>query len=323
MHVALPHLDLGWQLGAPVVLAFVLLALALRRRFPRCGSAAREAAIVFGLYSLWQLVGQFAIRRVDGARERGESLLRLERLLHLPAEHAVQAPVVAHPWLAQAANAYYMYGHFLPISAVLAWVWWRHRDRYPVLRARLIGYTGLALLVQTIPVAPPRLVPAAGLVDTGLQYGQSAYGPLAPGAANQLAAMPSDHVGWALLGGLTVVAVSRSRWRWLALAHPVLMTWVVVVTGNHYWLDAIVAGALLALVALVLAAAPRLRDRLRSAGSPREPAALGDLKPVPAGLAAPSPAGVSGRDRRPPPRRAAPQRRFRAAPAWTGAGRCR
>jgi len=268
-NLPLPHLDLGWQLGAPVVAVFVLLAVALHRRFPRSSSAAREAAIVFGLYSLWQLVGQFAIHRVDGAIRRGEDVLRIERWLHLPAESTMQAPILSHQLIEQTANAYYLYGHFMPISVVLAWVWWRHREAYPVLRARLIVFTGLSLLVQTTPVAPPRLTPAASIVDIALLLGQSAYGPLRPGAANQLAAMPSDHVGWALLGGLTVVTVARSRWRWLALAHPIIMIWVVVITGNHYWLDAIVAAALLSVAMGMVAVLPWLRDRLRRTVRPQ------------------------------------------------------
>lgn len=262
-NIPLPHLDLGWQLGAPVVAVLVLLAVVLHRRFPRSSAAAREAAIVFGLYSLWQLVGQFAIHRVDGAIRRGADVLRFEHWLHLPAESTMQSPILGHPLVEQTVNAYYLYGHFMPISAVLIWVWWRHREAYPVLRGRLIIFTGLSLLVQTTPVAPPRLTPGANIVDIALLFGQSAYGPLRPGAANQLAAMPSDHVGWALIGGLTVVMVSRSRWRWLALAHPVIMIWVVVVTGNHYWLDAIVAAALLGVAMVVVAVLPRLRDQLR------------------------------------------------------------
>jgi hypothetical protein len=62
--------------------------------------------------------------------------------------------------------------------------------------------------------------------------------------------MPSVHVGWALLIALTVICVSRSRWRWLILVYPALTTLAVVVTANHFWLDGVAAAALLALALL-------------------------------------------------------------------------
>jgi len=96
-------------------------------------------------------------------------------------------------------------------------------------------------------VAPPRLLPLTGMTDTGLAYGQSVYGTHGGIDADQLSAMPSIHIGWALLVALVVVATARTRWRWLALAYPVLTTLAVVVTANHFWLDGIAAAVVLAL----------------------------------------------------------------------------
>ena len=66
-------------------------------------------------------------------------------------------------------------------------------------------------------------------------------------APDELSAMPSVHVAWAVLIGCAVAAISTSRWRWLALAHPVLTIFVVAATANHFWLDGVVAIAILAL----------------------------------------------------------------------------
>jgi hypothetical protein len=113
--------------------------------------------------------------------------------------------------------------------------------------------TALALLGHAgYPLMPPRMRPDFGLVDTGVQFGQSVYGPdyANHGLVNQYAAMPSMHVGWAVLFAVTVIVVARSRWRWLALVYPGITTWVVVATGNHYWLDG-VAGVLALALALV------------------------------------------------------------------------
>ena len=103
---------------------------------------------------------------------------------------------------------------------------------------------------------------AARIVDTGKLLGPAVYGPPSTDTlSNQYAAMPSLHVGWALAVAIALVGATRGRWRWLWLAHPVVTLLVVVVTGNHYWLDAIVATALLGVVLAVQSslAAPAVR----------------------------------------------------------------
>src|SRR5581483_5970259 len=88
-------------------------------------------------------------------------------------------------------------------------------------------------------------------VDTAFHYGQSVY-TWGNGAleADQYSAMPSVHVGWAIVVCLAVITVSRSRWRWLSLAYPVLTMLVVVVTANHFCLDGIVVALLVVLAML-------------------------------------------------------------------------
>jgi hypothetical protein len=91
------------------------------------------------------------------------------------------------------------------------------------------------------------------MVDTGHLFGPAVYGsPSSDTLTNQYAAMPSLHVGWALAVAIALIAATRGRYRWLFLAHPAITLLVVVVTGNHYWLDAIVVTALLGLVAALL-----------------------------------------------------------------------
>jgi hypothetical protein len=79
-------------------------------------------------------------------------------------------------------------------------------------------------------------------------FNQTVYESVAKGSADQLAAMPSVHEGWAILVAVVVFVSTTSRWRWVVLLHPVFMMYVVVCTGNHFWADGIVAGALLAVV---------------------------------------------------------------------------
>jgi membrane-associated phospholipid phosphatase len=110
----------------------------------------------------------------------------------------------------------------------------------------VMGWTTLCcLLVQVLPVAPPRMFP--GIVDTGLLYNQSVYSNGLP--IDQLSAMPSLHVAWAVLVGYYTWRISPSRWRYLGPAHSATTIFVVVATGNHWWLDGIVAVAILAVCA--------------------------------------------------------------------------
>jgi hypothetical protein len=105
-----------------------------------------------------------------------------------------------------------------------------------------------------------------GFVDTALHYGQSVYGAAGSGFADQLSAMPSVHVGWAVLEAVFVIPISTSKWRWLVLVHTTLTILIVTVTANHWWLDGIVACVLLAMAIGAerwsRAVATRLRDRL-------------------------------------------------------------
>lgn len=249
----MPHLVLDWRLS--FLLAALLLALAavlrlvLGSRLPAAVAAALQGALLVGLYGLWGLVGTVAEGSARGALARGQAIWDAERALHVPGEAALQALVLPHPLLTQAANAYYIYGHVNLMIALIAWVWLRHRVAYLRLCCVLVLFTVASSAMQLLSVAPPRLLAGHPVVDTAVVYGQSVYGAADPGAISQLAAMPSIHVGWALLEGLTVVALGRTRKRWLALSHPILMTLVVVVTGNHYWADGAVAAVLLALAA--------------------------------------------------------------------------
>jgi hypothetical protein len=178
--------------------------------------------------------------------------------------------------LVQACNLYYDILHFPLLGACLIWLYARHRADYPRIRTTVALFTGISLLIQLIPVAPPRLLPSTGMVDTAVQYGQSVYSWAGGFDADEFSAMPSVHAGWALIVAIAVITVSRSRWRWLAAAYPVLTLLVVVVTANHFWLDGIVAGFLVVLVLVVQRIARGLRSGKSSEGPQIKPV-RGDL----------------------------------------------
>jgi len=271
---------LSWQDATAAAAGLAIIALtagAVRRHRPTrawitWGGVAREAAVLFGLYALWQFAGSFTVMSRAGAMSRGRWLWHAERVLQLPSETSVQRLFLPHPLLVQAFNLYYDTLHFAALGACLIWLYVRHRDRYPAIRTTVALFTGASLLIQLIPVAPPRLLPVTGpggtgLVDTAIRYGQSVYSWHGGFNADEFSAMPSVHVGWALIVAIGVITASRSRWRWLAAGYPLLTLLVVVVTANHFWLDGIVAALLVVLVMAVQQLARRLRaGRDRAAG---------------------------------------------------------
>ena len=153
--------------------------------------------------------------------------------------------------------------HFpVTISFLVFGFVFRPREQYVWARNLLIVQTFLALVVHVaFPLAPPRMFPEWGFVDTMARYGPNAYGGASGAVANQFAAMPSLHFGWALL---IAHVLARTGPRWLAVVagfYCAATGAVVLVTANHWWMDGAVAALLLG-VALVLFPAPG-RSRLR------------------------------------------------------------
>jgi PAP2 superfamily protein len=275
-------LELSWTDAALVAACLAGAAagarLSGRPRLVTAAAFAGESALVLGLFALWQRAGSFAVAGSSDALARGRWIWHVERVVHLPSEAVVQRAFLPHPVVVQGLNLYYASLHFPVLIACLIWLFTRYRRQYRHVRTTLVLFTASCLLVQFIPVAPPRMLAGDGMVDTAMRYGQSVYGSVAGFNADQLSAMPSVHVGWALLVAVVVVQVSRSRWRWLALGYPALTVLAVIVTANHYWLDGIVAALILALVLLVQrasrVAAGRLtagRRRGRQRPSDRQP----------------------------------------------------
>jgi PAP2 superfamily len=189
-------------------------------------------------------------------------LWHVERLLHLPRETGVQDWFLSNVHLVELANTYYAVVHFPATVGFLVFMFIRRPAHYPWVRRAIVLLSAAALALHVLfPLAPPRMWPGLGFVDTGAVFGPNVYGPPeGESIANQFAAMPSLHIGWALLIAVGLIAATRTRWRWLWLLHPLLTVLVVVGTGNHWWLDGVVAGVLLA-GAIALALLP---DRARA-----------------------------------------------------------
>lgn len=246
------NLDLDWEQAAGAAAGLSVATVVLRARHKpvptRIATATLESGLILGLFALWQYAGSFSVVSPAGAVGRSRWIWRLERDLRLPSETSVQHLFLPHPLVIQFFNLYYDSLHFPVLIACMIWLFAWHRDRYRRWRTTLVAFTGLSLLVQLIPVAPPRMLPDTGLVDTAVLYHQSVYSSVAGFDPDQLSAMPSVHVGWALLIATAVITTATSRWRWLAVVYPTMTTLAVIITANHFWLDGVVAAAILVLV---------------------------------------------------------------------------
>jgi hypothetical protein len=264
-------LELSWHQAAATagVLAAgtVLLRRSRRPKLAAVSTFTQESALVLALFALWQYAGSFAVMGTGGALGRSRWIWHAERVAHLPSETWVQSWFLPHPLLIQFFNLYYDSLHFPVLITCLIWLFVRHRDAYRRWRITLVVFTGAALAIQLVPVAPPRMLPGTGLIDTAVLYHQSVYGTVAGFNADELSAMPSVHVGWAVLVAVAVITTARSRWRWLILLYPAATTLAVVVTANHFWLDGIVAAAVLGLVLLGQAAGRAALARARARAS--------------------------------------------------------
>ncbi|MCX4966158.1 phosphatase PAP2 family protein [Streptomyces sp. NBC_00654] len=209
----------------------------------------REFLLVAGLFLVYKLGRQAANGHVEEAFRNAAHVWDFERAVRLPDEGAVQGVLLHSETLIHAANTYYATVHFPATVLFLVWLYWRRPRHYVWSRRILAVLTGAALALHLLfPLAPPRMLDAAALVDTGQVYGPTVYGntPSTDSMANQFAAMPSLHFGWAVMVAVGLIVATRSRWRWLWLLHPLVTLLVIVGTANHYWLDAIAVSALLA-----------------------------------------------------------------------------
>jgi hypothetical protein len=213
---------------------------------------AREAALLFVIYACWIRLGEVRFIGTGDAFGRGRWIWHAERWLLLPSERTMQQWVMHATWLVRFANAYYVVGHVAPLGIFLVWLYARHRDAFPRWRNQLAFVSIVGAMIQFVPVAPPRLFPEYGFVDTAARYGPHVYDSAGFAEPGQLAAMPSMHVAWAMLIAVATAALSRSRWRYLGPAHGALTLFAVTVTAYHWLLDGIAAMAIL-LVGLTIA----------------------------------------------------------------------
>jgi hypothetical protein len=195
----------------------------------------------------------------------------VERTTRLDVEASVNHAVSAHAWIAVPMSLWYASLHYLVTPAVLIWIYLRRPDAYWRARNVLAVATGLGLVGFLLaPTAPPRLM-GTGYVDTLARYSHfgwwstHASAPAGLGRfTNELAAMPSLHVGWAVWVAWALYPLVSGPWRVTAIAYPAGTSVVVVATGNHWVLDGVVGAVLLLVAWAVVAVSPRANSCRRT-----------------------------------------------------------
>jgi len=210
-----------------------------------------------------------ATKRALGNAQR---VIGLERRVGLFHELPIQQLALRFPWIVRGADVYYATAHFVVTAAVLVWLFVSAPFRYRVLRTALAISTGIALVCfGAFPVMPPRLVPSLGFVDTLQRVGGlwSFRTPAIERISDPFAALPSLHLVWATWCALAVYpAVAHRGWlRRAVVAYPMVTAAVVIVTANHYLLDA-VTGVLVTAAGLACAVALTAGSRHRPVAVP-------------------------------------------------------
>jgi hypothetical protein len=202
-----------------------------------------EVAIIALSYWLYDLGRNSIPEQASIALRHGRAVQHLQGLLHWDFELSVNRFVAAHEPVAQLMNYYYATLHFVVTGGVMIWLFLRRPQIYRGARTALFWLTVVALAgFYLYPLAPPRLLPGYGYIDTLVKF--HTWGSLAdPKIAehsNQFAAMPSLHIGWALWAGIAIVMCARRTWvRALGALYPLGTLTVIVGTANHYVLDAL------------------------------------------------------------------------------------
>src|SRR4051812_876891 len=207
----------------------------------------RQILLFCGAYYLYRVVRGIEDGHVTSAFAHARTIIHLEKGMGLFFEPNVQHWAQHQGWAITFANWMYVNSHFVVTSTFLAWLYLARNRSFYYVRNMFLVAMGLALVLYvTYPTAPPRFMPEYGFHDTVASFVGQAAEDHANALYNPFAAVPSMHVAFALMIGIPAVMLVRHRAVKVVWAlYPAIVTFVVVATGNHYWVD----GALGALVA--------------------------------------------------------------------------
>lgn len=209
------------------------------------------------------------------AFEHARQIIRIQEAMGLYFEAEVQQWYLDLPRMGfiRFWNIFYGTAHFIVTAGALFWLYRRDKVRYPRWRNTLALTTAVALIgFAGYSLMPPRLLDDPGRYGACKLYAPEAAAAAEPGekivpgcdrygyvdtlavhggwisfddekaasVSNQYAAMPSMHMGWSVWSMLVLLPLVRRRWvKALVIAYPALTLFTIIVTANHFWLDAV------------------------------------------------------------------------------------
>lgn len=213
----------------------------------------RELLLIVLFYSAYMGI-RILINKPSGSEEafrHARQIFSWEKATGLDIELGLNEHLLKYEWLAVAFNLFYLSAHFIVTIGVVIWLYRSRPGQYAWLRAGILIATGLALIgFWQYPLAPPRFMPSFGFIDPVVFF--DTPGLYSSGAsttmANQYAAMPSMHAGWAVWCGIALFLLGRRWWvKAFGIAYPLTTVVVIMATANHFILDAAVGVALILL----------------------------------------------------------------------------
>jgi hypothetical protein len=222
-----------------------------------------ELLTIAWLAWIYDAVTNLAPLRLHTALAHARGILHLERTLHIDPELSLDRWMSEHHTLGLIVSDYYDNAHFIVTFGLLGLLWWRRADVYRPLRNSLVLVNLIGFIVfWRFPVAPPRMLDGfTDVVSSTHAFGSWHTGALAS-QANELAAMPSLHISWALWSSLVMWRMSkRTIVRAAAVLYPFVTAFAVLSTGNHFVLDMLGGVAALATSTAIVTLAGRLRAR--------------------------------------------------------------
>jgi PAP2 superfamily len=233
------------------------------RILPRGGpDLLRQILLFCGAYWLYRLVRGLTDGQVAVAFQNARDVIRLEQGVGLFVEPAIQAWAQSTSIVIDAASWMYVNSHFAITTVTLAFIYLRRNERFYFIRNMFMVSMGIALVLYAVyPTAPPRYMPEWGFQDSVAQFtGLTAEGSSANALYNPFAAIPSMHCAFALMLGIPMASMVRHTWaKALWLVYPLVVTFVVVATANHWWFDAFAGAVVAGLGALAAVFFARLR----------------------------------------------------------------
>jgi len=235
---------------------------AARRYLPHGPRDLLTQIVLFcGAYYVYRIVRGIVDDRVADAFANARDIVHFERGLGIFPEPAIHRFAEHNEFLSDLASWMYVNSHFVITTVTLAFIYLRRNDSFYFVRNMFMVAMGIALVLYVVfPTAPPRFLPELGFTDSVAHF----TGVTAQDSdllVNPYAAVPSMHVCFALMVGLPMARMVRRRWAAvLWRAYPPVVTWVVIATANHWWIDA-AAGAATAAVAYAVAAGVFARVR--------------------------------------------------------------